>query len=103
MASQMSIAKSLYLSLRWGGFFLVSRGTKIGMERGAKVHLDPRHSSLRSGFANRTAMSASLHLGLRAEVVVHGTALIQRGCRVFVHNGGRLTMGSRSYINDCRR
>ena len=96
----MSIAKSLYLSLRWGGFFLVSRGTKIRMERGAKVHLDPG-AFFCIGFANRTAMSASLHLGLRAEVVVHGTALIQRGCRVFVHNGGRLTMGSRSYINDC--
>jgi acetyltransferase-like isoleucine patch superfamily enzyme len=100
VASQMSIAKSLYLSLRSGGFFLVSRGTKVRMERGAKVHLDPG-AFFCIGFANRTAMSASLHLGLGAEVVVHGTALIQRGCRVFVHNGGRLSMGSRSYINDC--
>jgi acetyltransferase-like isoleucine patch superfamily enzyme len=100
VATQISVFKSLYLSAKWKGFFLVTRGTKVKIERGAKVHLDPG-AFFCIGFANRTAMSASLHLGLGAEVVVHGTAMIQRGCRVFVHNGGRLTMGSRSYVNDC--
>jgi len=100
VVSQMSIAKSLYLSLKWGGFFLVSRGTKVRTERGAKVRLE-RGAFFFIGFANRIATAASLHLGLGAEVVVSGTAQIQRGCRVFVHNGGRLTIGSRSYLNDC--
>jgi acetyltransferase-like isoleucine patch superfamily enzyme len=97
---QMSLAKSLYLSVKWKGFFLVSRGTRVRTERGAQVRLEPG-AFFFMGFANRTAIPASLHLGIGAELVVSGTAQIQRGCRVFVHDGGRLSMGSRSYLNDC--
>ena len=97
---QLSIVRSLYLSLRAGGFFLVSRGTKVRLEAGARVRLEPG-SIFCVGFANRTGLPASLHLGVGAELVVSGTAQVLRGCRVFVHNGARLTMGSRSYVNDC--
>ena len=97
---QMSILHSLYLSLRANGIFLVSRGTKVKMEAGARVRLEPG-AFFCVGFANFTGIPASIHLGVGAELVVSGTAQILRGCRVFVHNGGRLTMGSRSYVNDC--
>jgi tetrahydrodipicolinate N-acetyltransferase len=67
---RVSVFRSLYYSLRYRGFFLLTRGTRLRM-------------------------------GKNAELVVTGTAQILRGTRVFIHDGGRLTLGSRTYISDC--
>ena len=98
--SQLSIFRSLYLSLRFGGYFLVARGTRIKMGPGATVRLR-RGAFFCVGFAHFTPTPASMHLGKGAEIVVSGTAQILRGCRVFVNDGGQLSLGSRTYVNDC--
>jgi acetyltransferase-like isoleucine patch superfamily enzyme len=98
--SQVSVVRSLYLSLTFRGFFLVARGTRLKFGKGARVSFDAG-AFLFVGFAHFTATPASMHLGKEAEVVVSGTAQVLRGCRVFVNDGARLSFGSRTYVNDC--
>jgi acetyltransferase-like isoleucine patch superfamily enzyme len=100
VASHLSICRSIVLSLRYRGYFLVARGTRLKMGPGATVRFEPG-GFLFVGFAHFTPAPASMHLGRGAELVVSGTAQILRGCRVFVNDGARLSLGSRTYINDC--
>jgi acetyltransferase-like isoleucine patch superfamily enzyme len=97
---RVSVFRSLYYSLRYRGFFLLTRGTRLRMGKGAKVTLE-RGAFLLIGFAHFTPTPASMIMGKNAELVVTGTAQILRGTRVFIHDGGRLTLGSRTYISDC--
>ncbi len=100
VASRLSICRSLYLSIRYGGVFLVARGTRLKFGAGATVRLG-RGAYFCIGFAHFSPTPASMHLGRGAEVVVSGTTQILRGTRVFVNDGGRLSLGSRTYVNDC--
>jgi acetyltransferase-like isoleucine patch superfamily enzyme len=100
VGSRVSICRSLYWTLRFRGFFVLARGTKLKINKGAKVRLEGR-AFLFMGFHHFTPAHASMHLGKGAEVVISGTAQILRGTRVFVNDGGRLSLGSRTYINDC--
>jgi acetyltransferase-like isoleucine patch superfamily enzyme len=97
---QVSICRSLYWSIRYRGYFLLSRRTRLKVGKGAKVRFE-RGAFLLIGFAHFTPTPASMLLGRDTELHVSGTAQILRGTRVFVHDGGRLSLGSRSYISDC--
>ena len=99
-ATRLSICRSLYLSIRYGGVFLVARGTRLKFGAGAKVRLS-RGAFFCIGFTHFSPTPASLNLGRGAEMVISGTTQIMRGTRVYVNHGGRLSFGSRSYVNDC--
>jgi acetyltransferase-like isoleucine patch superfamily enzyme len=100
MMSRLGICRSLYLSMRHRGMFLVARGTRLKMGSGARVTFEGR-GFLCVGFVHLTPAPACLHIGKGAEMVVCGTVQIMRGTRISVNDGGRLTLGSRTYINDC--
>jgi acetyltransferase-like isoleucine patch superfamily enzyme len=100
IGSRVSVTRSLYWSLRFRGFFVLARGTRLRIGKGAKVRLEGR-AFLFLGFKHFTPTATSMDLGKGAELVVSGTAQILRGTRVFVNDGGRLSLGSRTYINDC--
>ncbi len=100
VGSHVAILRTLYLRARFGGWCIVSRGTRLKMGTGSRIHI-AKGSFLFMGFAHFTATPCSMHLGRNAQVSIDGTVQIHRGTRVFVHDGARLEIGTRSYINDC--
>jgi serine acetyltransferase len=100
VALHVAIVRTLYLRIRYGGWCVVSRGTRLKIGPGSRLVI-PHGSFLFLGFAHFTPTPCAMHLGRGATVSVHGTAQIHRGTRVFVHDGGHLQIGNRSFVNDC--
>jgi acetyltransferase-like isoleucine patch superfamily enzyme len=98
-ATRMSIARSLYLSIRFRGWFIVSRRTRIKIGRGSKVII-PRGSFFFVGFVHYGPTPAAVHIGRGATLSVEGTVLIRKAARVFVHDGAHLEMHSGSGVAD---
>jgi len=97
--SRMSILRSLLLSARFGGWFLVSRRTRIKVGRGSKVIIG-RGSFFLVGFVHYGATPAAIHLGRGATLSVEGTVLIRKAARLFVHDGAHLEMHPGSGVAD---
>jgi acetyltransferase-like isoleucine patch superfamily enzyme len=100
VVSHVSLLRTLFLTARHRGWCVVARGTRLKVGPGSRIDI-PRGSFLFMGFAHFTPTPCSVHLGKRARVSIRGTVQIHRGTRVFVHDGGHLEIGTRSYINDC--
>jgi acetyltransferase-like isoleucine patch superfamily enzyme len=100
VAAHVSILRTLYWSLRHKGWCIISRGTRLKLGPGSKFDI-PTGSFLFLGFAHFTPTPCSIHLGENATFSIQGTVQVHRGTRVFVHDGGHLEIGTRSYINDC--
>lgn len=99
VVSRVGLCRSLYLSLRYKGVFLVARGTWLKIGSGARVTFE-RGGFLSVGFAHFTPTPASIHIHQGAQMVISGTVQIMRGARIVVYDGGRLSFGSRTFIND---
>ncbi len=100
IAAHVSIARTLYLTVRYRGWCVVSRGTRLKVGRGSRIQIG-KSSFLFLGFAHFTPAPCSVHLGKGARLTIAGTVQIHRGTRVFVHDGADLKIGPRSFINDC--
>jgi acetyltransferase-like isoleucine patch superfamily enzyme len=96
----VSILRTLYWSIRCKGWCVLSRGTRLKVGRGSRIHLPPG-SFLFLGFAHFTPAPCSIHIGKKAQLRIQGTVQLLRGVRVFVNDGACLEIGTRSYINDC--
>jgi tetrahydrodipicolinate N-acetyltransferase len=97
--SHLSIVRSLVLSARFGGWFLVARGTRLKIGPGSKVTFAPG-SFLFVGFRLYTPTPTAFHLGKHATMSVEGTVQFNRGVRVFIHDGGLLEMHDGAIIGD---
>ncbi|MGO9333420.1 MAG: acyltransferase [Acidimicrobiales bacterium] len=100
IVTHLSIVRSLVLSVRFGGWFLVSRRTRIKIGRRSKVTFGPG-SFLFVGFLHYGPTPAAIHIGRGATLSVEGTVLIRKASRVFVHDGAHLEMHPGSIIADC--
>ncbi len=100
VARHVAIVRTLYLRVRYGGWCVVSRGTRLRIGPGSRL-LIPDGSFLFLGFAHFTPAPCAVHLGRGATLSVRGTVQIHRGTRVFVHDGAHLEIGNRSFVNDC--
>ncbi len=99
VARQTSIVKTLYLTLRHGGWCVVSRGSQLRTSRGARLRI-PRGAFLFMGFDHPNPVPSLVHLGSGAQLSITGTVHLHRGTRVLVTEGARLEIGGRTYIND---
>jgi len=96
----VSVLRTLYWSIRFRGWCVLSRGTRLKVGSGSRMNIPPG-SFLFMGFAHFTPTPCSMHIGKHAQLSIHGTVQILRGVRVFVNDGAHLEIGNRSYINDC--
>jgi len=100
IAAHVSVTRTLYLTARYKGWCIISRGTQLKTSRGSRIQIGSS-SFLFLGFAHFTPTPCSIHLGREARLTINGTVQIHRGTRVFVHDGADLEIGPRSFINDC--
>lgn len=98
-ATHVSIVRSLVLSARFRGRFLVARRTRIKMGPRSRVTFTPG-SFLLVGFRLYTPTPAAMHLGRGATLSVEGTVQFNRGVRVFVHDGAHLEMHDGAIVGD---
>jgi len=97
--THMSILRSLWLSARHRGWFLIERRSRIKIGRRSKVAIS-RGSFFLVGFVHYGATPTTIHLGRDATISIDGTVLIRKGARLFVHDGGHLEMHTGSGVAD---
>ena len=77
-ATRMSIVHSLYLSVRFGGWFIVARRTRIKIGRRSKVTI-ARGSFFFVGFVHYGPTPAAIHIGRGRHLVHRGNRPDQKG------------------------
>jgi acetyltransferase-like isoleucine patch superfamily enzyme len=97
--THLSIVRSLVLSARFRGWFLISRGTKIKIGPRSKVVISPGGFFF-VGFVHFGATPTAIHLGRGATMSVEGTVLIRNGVRLHVNDGAHLEWHSGSGVGD---
>ena len=102
VALRMSVSRTVWYSLRFGGRFLVARGTRIVIHRSARVEFGPR-GWLLLGFHHYGANRMLLNLGVDARLVVNGTVQAWRGSQLMVLKGGRLELADKVIFNEDSR
>jgi acetyltransferase-like isoleucine patch superfamily enzyme len=96
----VSIARSLYLSLRFGGKIIILRGTRLRLDRGAKIQV-PRECRLVIGRHHANGAPASLEMRRNARLTIRGRGRvpISRGARIMIYEGAQLDIGAETVIN----
>jgi acetyltransferase-like isoleucine patch superfamily enzyme len=95
---RVRIFRTLYLRLRFGGWCVILRGTRLKVRPGAQIEVAPG-SRLMVGTRHIGATDCSVRLGRRARLAVHGTAEVVRGTRILLGSDAHLEIGQNSYIN----
>jgi carbonic anhydrase/acetyltransferase-like protein (isoleucine patch superfamily) len=98
----VSLARSLYLSLRFRGRFLVGRGTRVRIDRSADIEFRPG-AFLLLGLHYEGTKPTLLNMGRDTRLVLRGTAQVWRGSEVVVLRGGCLDLGNRVVLNEGAR
>jgi acetyltransferase-like isoleucine patch superfamily enzyme len=96
----VSVARSLYLSLRFRGTIIILRGTRLRLDRGARIQV-PRDGRLLIGKHHAGGPPASLDLrpNARLEVTGSGPVSVARGTRILLLEGAQLELAGNSIIN----
>jgi acetyltransferase-like isoleucine patch superfamily enzyme len=99
-ALRVSILRSLYLSARFRGRIVVLRGTRIRLDRGARIDVQP---GCRVVFGKDYTSGAPASLDMRRDarltIYGHGRVVICRGARFVILNGGHVEIGGETAIN----
>lgn len=99
---RLSILRSAYYSLRFRGRFLVARGSRVVLDRSAKVEFGPQGFFL-LGFHHDSPIPALLNMGRMTRMVVPGTVQAWKGSQIHVLRGGCLEFGDKNILNEGSR
>ena len=99
---KLNFIKTLYYSLRFGGFIFVGKG-KIFIEGNGKIEFTSRTSCLFVGVYTTVDTPTVITIQNNSKLIVGYRSMIHRGTKVVVHNGGVLTLGNSTYINENAR
>lgn len=96
----VSIARSLYLSIRFGGKIFILRGTRIRLDRGARIEV-PRDCRLVIGKHHAGGAPTSLDLRRNARLTINGSGPVSlaRGVRILILGDGQVEIGAYTVIN----
>jgi tetrahydrodipicolinate N-acetyltransferase len=95
---RIAIVRSTYLSLRFRGLCVIARGSRVRLERGARIEFDKR-SRLLIGFPRVGQSPCWVSLRANARFSVQGEVILMNGTRVVVAEGAHLEVGGGTYIH----
>ena len=98
LALRISILRTLYLSVRFGGQIIILRGTRLQLARGARIKV-ARGSRLVLGSKHAVATACSLIMRRNSQWTLHGNVTIYRGARILIDENAHLEIGDQTYIN----
>lgn len=99
LAFRCAILKTIWYSIRFRGFFIIGRGSRIRIHRSARVTLGPK-SMLVIGMANDAPVGATLRMDSRSQLQIDGRVQFMRATRVIVNNKATLAIGSGTFFMD---
>jgi tetrahydrodipicolinate N-acetyltransferase len=99
---RVSVLRTLYYSARFRGRFLVARGTRIVLDRSARVEFGPK-GFLLIGFHHDSPLPALLNMGRQTRMIVPGTVQVWRGSQIHVLRGGCLEFSDKNIFNEGSR
>jgi acetyltransferase-like isoleucine patch superfamily enzyme len=96
---RISIIRSLYLSIRFGGRIIVLRGTRLRLGRGARIRV-PAGCRLLIGKSHVGGAPSSLDLRAGSTLTLRGRGRVSiaRGTRILALDGAHLEIGSETAI-----
>lgn len=97
-ALQISILKTLYLSIRFHGVIVVLRGTRIRLEKGARIELAPG-ARLYLGRGYHIGSPLSLRMSPHGRLVIRGTVTISCGTKVVIADNALLEIDDHAFIH----
>jgi tetrahydrodipicolinate N-acetyltransferase len=97
-ALRVSVCRTMYHSVRHGGWCIILRGTRLKLSRGSQIDI-ASGSRLVLGTRHVAATPCSVYLRRNARLSVRGAVEIVRGTRILISDGGHLEIGPESYIN----
>lgn len=97
---RISVFRSLYLSARFGGRIVILRGTRLRLDRGARIEVRPG-CRLVIGKNHAGGAPASLDMRRNARFTVrgHGRVAFARDARILILDGAHLEIGHETGIN----
>ena len=99
-ALRVSILRSLYLSARFRGRIVVLRGTRIRLDRGARIDVQPGcRVVFGKDYTSGAPASLDMRRDARLSIYGHGRVVICRGARFVILNGGHVEIGGETAIN----
>jgi acetyltransferase-like isoleucine patch superfamily enzyme len=99
-ALRISIFRSLYFSARYGGRIVILRGTRLRLDRGARIEVPPG-CRLIIGKNYTAGAPASLDMRRNARLTIHGRGRVSiaRGARILILKDAHLEIGHETTIN----
>ena len=94
----INILKSVYYSLRFKGKVIVGRAD-ITIRQGGSIRFANKNSVLYLGVNYSYPTNSVLDI-YNGTLLVEGSVSINRACKVRIYNGGILSIGNNSYINE---
>ena len=99
---KLNILKTLYYSLRFGGRIYIGKG-KFFISGNGTIEFLSRKSSLLVGVYTTVDTPTVITIMNNAQLIVGQNSMIHRGCKIVVHEGGILSIGDQTYINENTR
>jgi acetyltransferase-like isoleucine patch superfamily enzyme len=96
----VSVLRSLYLSLRFGGQIVILRGTRLRFDRGARI-LVPRGCRVVIGKHHAGGAPAALDMRSNARLTFYGQGRVSiaRGTRILILGDAHVEIGAETVIN----
>src|SRR5271156_3662494 len=98
MLMRTSVLRTLYLSARHHRRIVILRGTRLRLDKGARIQVAPG-GRLVLGRIRVVGTPCALSMARGSRLTIHGNVDIMRGARITVGLGAHLEIGDQSYIN----
>lgn len=94
---RISILRSLYFSLRFKGQIVIFRGTRLRLERGARIRVVPGGRLVLGRHLSGTR--CSVQISHKGRLNIGGRVSVSRGTRIWVGGGATVEIGDGTFIH----
>ena len=102
LIKKVNLIKSIYYSIKFNSRIIIGYGTILHLERKTKILVD-KGGLLFIGVYNTIPSKTVLDIYYNGILKIHGTAKINKGCKIMIGENAILSIGNNSFINEQSR